>query len=96
MAVLLDYRFAEQSEIGEGVDYQFMEHPPADDDLNFMQGGHHVEVSGILEEGPSNTLAGRLRDKHAQIREGKRKTDGKASVIVTLFKQPKTVKEPFK
>jgi hypothetical protein len=96
MAVLLDYRFAEQSEIGEGVDYQFMENPPANDDLNFMQGGHHVEVSGILEEGGSNTLAGRLREKHAQINEGKRKAAGKASAIVTLFKQPKTVKVAFK
>jgi hypothetical protein len=93
MAVLLEYQYVEQSEIGEGVDYQFMEKAPADDDLNFLQGGHHVEVSGIMEENGSNTLVGRIRDKQQQIRDGKRKVSGQASVIVTLFQQPKTVKE---
>lgn len=93
MAVLLDFPYAAQSEIGEGTDYQFMEQVPAEDDLNFLQGGHHVEVSGILEESGSNTLGGRIRDKHQQIRDGKRKAPGPASVIVTLFRQPKTVKE---
>lgn len=95
MAVLLDYRYAEQTEIGEGVDYQFMQQPPADDDLNFLKGGHHVEVSGIFEESTSNTLVARIRDKHRQVRQGKRKvqTNGPISVIVTLFQQPKTVKE---
>lgn len=93
MSVLLEYRYAEQSEIGEGVDYQFMEKIPADDDLNFLKGGHHIEISGIMEETPSNTLTGRIKDKQRQVREGKRKVSGQASVIVTLFRQPKTVKE---
>ena len=93
MSVLLDFRYVEQSEIGEGVDYQFMETVPADNDLNFLQDGHHVEVSGLMEEISSNTLKGRIKDKHQQIRDGKRIHTGRASVIVTLFHQPKTVKE---
>jgi len=92
MAVLLDYGYVEQTEIGEGTDYKFMKAAPADDNLNFMQNGHYVEVSGMLEEGSSNTLSGRIKDKHQQIRKG-RGVKKEASVIVTLFSQPKTVKE---
>jgi len=92
MAVCLDYGYVEQTEIGEGTDYRFTKDPPADDDLNFMQAGHYVEVSALLEESQSNTLYGRIKDKHEQIRRG-RGVKKDASVIVTLFRQPKTIKE---
>ena len=84
MAVHLDYGYVEQTEIGQGTDYKFMKMPPSDDDLNFMQGGHYVEVSGLLEETGSNTLRSRITDKHAQIRRG-RGIKREASVVVTLF-----------
>lgn len=70
MAVLLDYGFVEQTEIGDGVDYRFMKSEPNDDDLNFLNDYHYVEVSGILEESGSNTLKARLKDKHDQIDRG--------------------------
>lgn len=92
MSVLKDYVYVEQTEIGEGTDYKFMKKVPDDNDLNFLEGGHYVEMSGLLEESPSNTLTGRIRDKHQQIRKG-RGIKKEASVIVTLFRQPKTVKE---
>ena len=92
MSVLLDYAYVEQSEIGDGVDYRFKKAEPADDDLNFLDDYHYVEVSGILEESKTNLLTGRIKDKHDQIRKGG-KRDEPSSVIVTLFKQPKTVKE---
>jgi hypothetical protein len=92
MSVLLNYAYVEQTEIGDGVDYKFMEVEPDENDFNFLNNGHYVEVSGILEEGPSNTLVGRIKEKHQQIRKGAKNKE-QASVIVTLFKQPKTVKE---
>lgn len=92
MSVLLDYRYVEQTEIGDGVDYRFMEKEPDENDLNFLAGGHYVEVSGMLEENESNTLGARLKKKHQQIRKGEKSGEA-SSVIVTLFKQPKTVKE---
>jgi hypothetical protein len=92
MSVLLNYEYVEQTEIGEGVDFKFMEKEPPDDEWNFMRGGHFVEVSGMLEESPSNTLAGRIKMKQAQISRGSRNSE-QASAIVTLFSQPKTVKE---
>src|SRR5690349_16502210 len=46
MAVLLNYRYTEQTEIGEGVDYLFKENEPGDDDLNFLDAPHYVEISG--------------------------------------------------
>lgn len=92
MSVLLDYRYVEQSEIGEGVDYRFMKSEPDDDDLNFLDDFHYVEVSGILEESKTNTLKGRIKDKHSQIVKGS-KRDEPSSVIVTLFSTAKTVKE---
>lgn len=92
MSVLLGYGYVEQSEIGDGVDYRFMKAEPADDDLNFLDDYHYIEVSGILQESKTNTLNGRIKEKHAQIiRSGKR--DKPSSVIVTLFSEPKTVKE---
>lgn len=98
MSVLLDYSYVEQSEIGEGTDYHFMKIPPADDELNFFSNdGHYVEVSGILEESNTNTLRARVKSKHDQIdrgtARGTRTSDDSSSVIVTLFSQPKTVKE---
>ena len=95
MAVLLDYKYVEQSEIGEGVDYRFMKSVPNDDDLNFLDDYHYVEVSGILEESSTNTLNGRLKTKHTQITKGSRRLEP-SSVIVTLFSVPKTVKEIHK
>lgn len=95
MAVLLDYGFVEQTEIGDGVDYRFIKSEPDDDDLNFLNDYHFVEVSGILEESSSNTLKGRVRDKHDQINRGGKKNES-SSVIVTLFSEPKTVKEIHK
>ena len=92
MSVLLDYSYVEQSEIGEGVDYRFMKSEPNDDDLNFLDDYHYVEVSGILEESKTNTLKGRIKDKHGQIMRGSRKSEP-SSVIVTLFNAPKAVKE---
>jgi len=92
MSVLKDYSYVEQSEIGEGVDYRFMKVEPTDDELNFLEGPHYVEVSGVLEESRTNTLIGRVKIKHDQINRGTRK-DEESSVIVTLFSQPKTIKE---
>ena len=95
MSVLLDYNYVEQSEIGEGVDYRFMKKEPNDDDLNFLDNDHYIEVSGILEESKTNTLKGRIKRKHDQISRGT-KHDETSSVIVTLFSEPKTVKEYHK
>jgi hypothetical protein len=92
MSVLQDYGYVEQSEIGEGVDYRFMKTEPTDDDLNFLESPHYVEVSGVLQESRTNTLNGRVKIKHDQIKRGAR-SEGESSVIVTLFSQPKTVKE---
>lgn len=92
MSVLLDYNYVEQSEIGDGVDYRFMKSEPNDDDLNFLDNYHYVEISGILQESKTNTLKGRIKDKHEQIKKGG-KRNKQSSVVVTLFSQPKTVKE---
>lgn len=92
MSVLLDYSYAEQSEIGDGVDYRFMKTEPDEDDLNFLEDYHYVEVSGILQESATNTLKRRIKDKHEQIKRGG-KRDKPSSVIVTLFSEPITVKE---
>lgn len=57
-----------------------------------MDDSHYVEISGILEESKTNTLKGRIKDKHEQIKKGSKK-DKSSSVIVTLFKKPINVKE---
>lgn len=95
MSVLLNYSYVQQSEIGEGVDYRFMKSEPNDDDLNFLDNEHYVEVSGILEESKTNTLKKRIEGKHKQIMKGSRR-DESSSVIVTLFSIPKTVIELHK
>jgi len=95
MSVLMDYHYVEQTEIGDGVDYRFMKSEPKDDDLNFLDEFHYVEISGILTESKTNTLKARLKDKHSQINRGG-KNDKPSSVIVTLFELPKTVKEIHK
>lgn len=92
MSVLLDFDYVEQTEIGDGVDYRFMKSEPNDDDLNFMEDYHHVEISGILQESKTNTLKRRIKEKHDQINRGG-KREQQSSVIVTLFSEPKTVKE---
>lgn len=95
MSVLLDFDYVEQSEIGDGVDYHFRKEEPADDDFNFLDDYHYVEISGILRETETNTLKRRIKDKHNQINRGG-KRDQSSSVIVTLFSQPKIVKETHK
>lgn len=95
MSVLQNYNYVEQTEIGDGVDYRFREVEPDDDDLNFLDNYHYVEISGILEESKTNTLKRRIKDKHQQINKGG-KMDKSSSVIVTLFKTPTTVKEIHK
>jgi len=95
MSVLKDYSFVEQSEIGDGVDYRFMKGEPDDENLNFIDNSHYVEISGILQESKTNTLSSRIKDKHAQIKRGG-KRDEQSSVIVTLFSEPKTIKEIHK
>ena len=92
MSILQNYTYVEQTEIGDGVDYRFLINEPKDDDLNFLLNPHYVEVSGILEESKTNTLKGRLKFKHDQIKRGA-KRDEESSIIVTLFSQPKIVKE---
>lgn len=92
MSVFQEFNYVEQSEIGDGVDYRFKSAEPDDDDLNFLDDYHYVEISGILEESKTNTLKGRIKDKHEQIKRGGKK-DKSSSVIVTLFKAPTTVKE---
>lgn len=92
MSILSNYRYVEQSEIGDGVDYRFKTNEPTDDDLNFLDDFHYVEVSGILQESSTNTLKKRIKIKHEQIKKG-RKKDRSSSVIVTLFSEPKTVRE---
>jgi hypothetical protein len=95
MSVLQDYVYVEQSEIGDGVDYRFKKAEPTDDDLNFLDNYHYVEISGILQESKTNTLKGRIKIKHEQIKRGEKK-DKTSSVIVTLFNTPITVKEIHK
>lgn len=95
MSTLLDYKYVEQTEIGDGVDYRFKTNESNDDDLNFLDNYHYVEVSGILEETPSNTLKRRIKVKHQQIKKG-RKKDKSSSVVVTLFSEPKAVREIHK
>lgn len=95
MSVLQGFTYVEQSEIGDGVDYRFKIAEPADDDLNFLDDYHYVEISGILEESKTNTLKGRIKDKHEQIKRGGKK-DKTSSVVVTLFNAPTTVKEIHK
>jgi len=92
MSVLCGFTYLEQSEIGTGFDYCFSKIEPDENDLNFLDGGHYVEISGILKETKSNTLKGRIKDKHEQIKKGGIKTSS-SSVIVTLFSEPKTIKE---
>lgn len=96
MSVLFDYKYVEQSEIGTGVDYRFKIDEPDDDDLNFLDDFHYVEISGILEESKTNTLIKRIKDKHDQISKGEKKyktSYNSSSVIVTLFSEPITVRE---
>jgi hypothetical protein len=95
MSVLLKYAYVEQTEIGDGVDYRFLQSEPNDDDLNFLNDYHYVEISGILEQTASNTLVRRLKEKHIQIQKGQ-KRDQSSSVIVTVFDKPVTVKELHK
>lgn len=95
MSILLNYNYVEQSEIGDGVDYRFKKEAPNDDDLNFMDDFHYVEISGILQESKTNTLKARIKGKHEQIKRGSKHNEP-SSVIVTLFSQPKTVKELHK
>lgn len=92
MSVLLDYRYVEQSEIGDGVDYRFIKDIPDPNSLNFLANNLYVEVSGLLEETPTNNLANRIKIKHAQIEKGFKHGEP-ASVIITLFNNPVTVKE---
>lgn len=92
MSVLKNYSYVEQTEIGDGVDYRFKKFEPDDDDLNFLDDFHYVEVSGILKESRTNTLKSRIQVKHAQIKKGG-KRDMPSSVIVTLFSTPESVKE---
>jgi hypothetical protein len=91
MSVLLNFKYVQQTEIGEGVDYRFQLEIPTSD--NFLLGSHYVEVSGLLEESPTNTLKKRIEDKHKQIDRGRRSMAEPSSVIVTLFKGCTTVKE---
>ncbi|MEF9477352.1 hypothetical protein OWR28_06105 [Chryseobacterium sp. 1B4] len=96
MSVIMDYKYVEQTEIGDGVDYRFSKNEPDDDDLNFLdEEYHYVEISGILEENKSNTLVNRIKKKHEQINRGSKK-DQASSVVVTLFAKPTTVKEIHK
>ncbi len=92
MSVILDYSYVEQTEIGDGVDYRFRKTEPSDDELNFLDDYHYVEISGVLQEKSTNTLERRVKDKHRQIKRGA-KRDLSSSVIVTLFEEPKTIKE---
>ena len=92
MAVLLDYKYAIQSEIGDGVDYRFFKRVSEDDNLNFLSECHYIEVSAILKESKSNTLRRRLKAKHNQIAKG-RKSNENSSVIVSVFSEPIVVKE---
>ncbi len=95
MSIFQEFNYVEQSEIGDGVDYRFKSVEPDDNDLNFLDDYHYVEISGILEETKTNTLKGRIKDKHEQIKRGGKK-DKSSSVIVTLFKAPTTVKDTHK
>jgi len=97
MSILKDYRYVIQTIQGTGVDYLFKKNKPDEDNLNFLEikcdeGDHYVEISGILEETSSNTVAKRLKFKHQQISKGSR-CSSPSSVIITLFKVPLTIKE---
>jgi len=92
MSVMKGFGYVTQTVIGDGVDYCFKAEEPLEDDLNFLDFPHYVEVSGILEESASNTIKKRLKQKHDQISRGNKKNQS-SSVIVTLFNAPLTVKE---
>jgi hypothetical protein len=91
MSVLLNYEYTEQSEINDGVDYRFYKIEPNEDDLNFLDEFHYVEVSGILKETKTNKIIYRLTKKHEQIKKGL-KFDQPSSIIITHFYEPKTIK----
>ncbi|MBI1184144.1 hypothetical protein GC194_07725 [bacterium] len=95
MSVLFNYKYVEQTHIGNGVDYRFIKNEPDDDDLNFLDEYHYVEVSGLLEESKTNKLRYRVTDKHKQIERGDKNSE-LSSVIVTLFSEPVTVIERHK
>jgi hypothetical protein len=95
MSVIAGYKHVIQSEIGNGVDYRFKKNKPDEENLNFFDESHYVEVSGILEEKDANTLSRRIGDKHDQIERGSMR-EKSSSVIVTLFKVPIIVKEIHK
>ena len=95
MSTLLAYKYVEQTGIGDGVDYHFFEDVPDENDLNFMNNFHYVEISGILRESKGNTVKARIKQKHEQIMKGSKRNES-SSVIVTLFSQPRTTKELHK
>jgi hypothetical protein len=95
MSVILDFKYVEQSEIGDGVDYRFFKEMPDDNNLNFLDNDHFVEISGILEETKTNSLQRRLKEKHSQIERGGKRNES-SSVIVSLFSEPISVKETHK
>ncbi len=88
MSVLLNYKYAIQSEVGEGVDYNFKLEKPSDD--NFLAASHYVEVSGILEETPTNNMKTRLAIKHKQIEKGTRFKET-SSIVISIFNTPTLV-----
>lgn len=92
MSCIRGYKYVEQTEIGTGVDYRFRFEEPEDEELNFIDDFHYVEISGIFEENQSNTLRARINKKHKQIEKGS-KTGIDSSVVITLFSTPETVYE---
>jgi hypothetical protein len=93
MSVILDYRWVMQTEIGDGVDYNFKKEQPSDD--NFLQASHNIEISGIFSETVSNNLKTRLAVKHEQINKGSRSCES-SSIIITIFDKAIAVKEIHK
>jgi len=100
MSILQGYHYVIQTEQSSGVDYQFKKTTPNEEEENFLNPDcgnetHYVEISGLLEESKTNTIARRLKYKHNQINKGSM-CSADSSVIITLFKTPLTIKETHK
>lgn len=84
---LTSYRRFEISEIGTGIDFWLLEN--RESQAQSKEAKARLEVSGIFEETPSNTIAKRTRKKLKQIKRSDY-TKLPGIVVVTSFKKFKS------
>jgi hypothetical protein len=80
----------EQSQTGDRIDY-YLRLKPEKEDLIF-NGTARLEVSGIDEENPSNSVKQRIREKRARLNEkgGPGDQTGSTYICVVEFSNPKS------